>query len=68
MIPAAWIDSKDLRTFLKFHECEITPQANTGYANVYNPKTGKLASIILNGAIPPYQVTLLLKQLEIPLG
>ena len=61
-----WLTSKQLLQFLESRYCEISyDDKNNKYVNVYNPKTEKVITIQDGVSIPPFQVTWVLKELEL---
>jgi len=61
-----WQSSFEFQQFLKLLGCEITPQINGEYVDVYYEKSQKVVSMKSNGTIPPYEIKLIMNRLKIP--
>ncbi len=65
MTQSQWQSSFEFQKILKSLGCEITPQTNSGYVDVYYPESEKVISIKSNGTIPPYEIVLIRRTLKI---
>lgn len=65
MTESNWQSSYEFQSFLKSQGCEITPQSDPEYVDVYYKKSEKVVSIKTTGSLPPHQIQLVIQTLQI---
>lgn len=63
MIQSEWLSSHQLQELLRSLDCEVIPNNDGLHVDVYNPKSEKVVTIILQGKLPPFEVDMIFSTL-----
>ena len=65
MIQSDWVSSYEFQIHLKLQGCDITTHSDGKHVDIYNSKSEKIVTILSNGTIPPYEISMVLSTLRL---
>ena len=65
MIQSDWVSSYQFQSHLKLQGCDITAHPDGEHVDIYTPKSEKIVTILSNGRIPPYEISMVLSTLRL---